>query len=65
MNQESVKLQALPNASRRTKNRIKENGPFFFIKKTGDHFFESGILVASEDGDWFGWLPANEIRIGD
>lgn len=73
MNQEAVKLEALPNASRRTKNRIKENGPFFFIKDTGNHLFDwevgpcqvSGVLVASEDGDWFGWLPANEIRIGD
>lgn len=72
MNQEPVKIEALPNASRRTKNRIKEHGPFFVIRQTANHIFDwevgpcevAGILLASEDS-WFGWVPANEVRIGD
>ena len=62
------------NATRRTKNRIKEHGPEFLIVREG-HLKELGsaILVMSvaensSDGkggkeSWFGWLPFEEIDI--
>jgi len=58
-----MKVTALPGASKRTRNRIRENGPTFtFVKKgrpaslTGD-----GVLLRSKRTGWFGWLPLEEV----
>lgn len=50
------------NASLRTKNRLKEHGPFK-IEKFSDNvacFKGRAVLLRASDG-WFGWLPDDEI----
>lgn len=71
-------VQPSDSASRRTKNRIREHGPFFFMldsaKSVQSLSGESGILVSchgsdaiipNQDSDWFGWLPISEITISE
>jgi len=60
----NVTLKALPEASRRTQNRIREHGPRFRAEKSGSvHICKMrlGLLVRSEDG-WLGWLPWDELK---
>ena len=45
-------------ASKRTRNRIKENGPDFELKDRNNQ-----TLLKSINGGWFGWLPDNEFVI--
>ena len=60
-------ITAQPNASKRTKNRIKENGTEFH--SMGQATFQgSGLLQGREcmlfqspRTDWVGWLPLDEI----
>lgn len=71
-----ILVEPTTSASRRTKNRIREHGPFFFMldsaKSVQSLSGESGILVQchgsdsiipNQESDWFGWLPESEINI--
>lgn len=52
------------NASSRTKNRIRENGPEFEFMASDPNpvcLGEPGILVSSVATDWEGWLPVSEV----
>ena len=47
-------------ASKRTRNRVKENGPEFdFFENTNR---SDSILLRSERTGWMGWLPLDEIE---
>lgn len=66
----SVEVLVLKNASQRTKNRIKDNGPFFVIQDTEIRNpiclnGQEGILIKSTTNDWLGWIPASEVKIGE
>jgi hypothetical protein len=61
-------------ASRRTKNRIREHGPEFLVvreghlKSLGSSILVMSVAERSSDGrggkeSWFGWLPFEEIDI--
>ena len=76
MDNKIITIKAKPNASRRTKNRIRGFGPRFIVEKKhdlndimaliGKRDSESWLLreVGGPAGDpWFGWLPANEFEI--
>lgn len=52
-----VLVRAEPNASKRTKNRVRENGPEFMMEK----MTQDQILLHSKSTDWIGWLPKSEI----
>ena len=70
-----VKIEANDNASQRTKNRIREHGPFFFLKDSAKSVLslsnKDGILLESHgfdpiipnENDWFGWLPSEEVTV--
>ena len=60
-----VMVKALVTATKRTKNRLRENGPFFtFVKKGRVKSLEGeSILLRSEKTGWFGWLPLEEVTI--
>jgi len=68
-----IKIEAIkPLASQRTKNRIRENGPWFTLeRKHTDKEFGIGKKAAGfgvqswllRGNDWLGWLPINEFRI--
>ena len=54
-------------SSKRTKDRIKQHGPEFFLKKTAVDVFgfmgvECSLLESTKD-DWFGWIPTNEFNV--
>ena len=53
----TIKISPTNEASQRTKNRIRENGPFFSVdwEKETEWLLRAGI--------WLGWLPRNEFRI--
>jgi len=57
-----------PNASSRTKNRIRERGPVFILRDLPDFTLFPGnrgvkwIMLQADDG-WFGWLPMDEIEL--
>lgn len=48
-------------ASKRTRNRIKENGPEFEIIANTNRKNET--LLRSINSRWLGWLPNNEFII--
>lgn len=57
-------------ASKRTRNRVKENGPTFTVMKIMDvslfpHLGQNvkSVLVASTTTKWTGWFPAEEIIV--
>ena len=55
-------------ASKRTRNRVKENGPEFIVQKIGSAHLQLGgvtpaILFASATTKWVGWLPKSEIVV--
>jgi hypothetical protein len=54
-------------ASKRTRNRVKENGPLFtFVKADIIHTTDAGrhcVLLRSTTTKWLGWLPVNEIVV--
>lgn len=74
-----LKITANGAASRRTKNRIKENGDqFIFIRESTSISLFGGktalLLRATSKNasngsggreNWYGWLPLNEILIED
>tara|TARA_R100000808_G_scaffold23654_1_gene52803 strand:- start:598 stop:828 length:231 start_codon:yes stop_codon:yes gene_type:complete len=52
-----------PNASKRTKDRIREHGPVFKMVEFDNPACMDGVpsvFLRSEDG-WFGWLRSDEI----
>jgi hypothetical protein len=54
------------NSTQRTKNRIRERGPSFFLVSCADSTFcmsEKVVLLRSTDDMWLGWLPVREITI--
>ena len=74
-----LKITANEAASRRTKNRIKENGDqFIFMRKSSSTSLFGGrtalllraISTNASNGsggreNWLGWLPLNEIVFED
>lgn len=52
-----VLVRAEGNASLRTKNRVRDNGPVFMMEK----MLEDQILLSSKKTYWVGWIPKNEI----
>lgn len=63
-----IQIKAIPQvASQRTKNRIREHGPYFLKLRSSDSAFcfdgAPGILVESEKDGWVGWLPTTQIII--
>jgi len=57
-----MRLKALPNASKRTKERIKQHGPVFCLESKAIDAFRPEWLFRSKTG-WFGWLPLKEFEI--
>jgi|TARA_R110002110_G_scaffold290245_2_gene504430 hypothetical protein len=52
-----------PNASKRTKDRIREHGPVFKMESFDNPPCMDGVpsvFLRSKDG-WFGWLIKDEI----
>lgn len=65
-----MKIKALKNASKRTKDRIKNNSldaECLFLNKGEIQHFDSipGIAFKSTKTQWWGWLPLDEIEIED
>ncbi|MAI39217.1 hypothetical protein [Alteromonas sp.] len=74
-----LRVEAKQSASRRTKNRIRENGDhFIFMKESnsvslfggGTAFLLRAITENASNGkggkeNWLGWLPANEVLVSD
>ena len=58
-------IKAAPLASKRTKSRIAERGPWFEIEETRVNIdgIGTGVLLRQVGGDWFGWLPVDEVDI--
>ena len=59
-------------ATKRTKNRIRENGPTFIIHSCAQEVsFDSGLWIrvesvaknSSNGQAWHGWLPQKEIEV--
>lgn len=52
------------NASKRTRNRLREHPGVFTLKRTDSPSCLGckAHLIEHSDG-WFGWLPANEITV--
>jgi hypothetical protein len=48
-------------ASKRTRNRVKEHGPEFFMIPNPNRVNQ--VLLKSINNKWFGWLPLDEIKI--
>ena len=46
-------------ASKRTKNRIVENGAIFTVER----FNLTHVCLRSTETDWLGWLPRNEFHV--
>jgi len=72
----NVKITATRHATSRTKNRIRENGNLFTLKRVETaicfHNRECALLEAhtcnASNGQggkehWFGWIPTDEIKI--
>lgn len=62
-----VTVVPLERASRRTVNRIAENGPVFKIRSMPKEVSclggKRGIMLVSEKTGWFGWLLTSEISV--
>ena len=54
---QTVMISPTNKASQRTKNRIREHGPFFSVdwEKETEWLLRSGV--------WLGWLPRSEFHI--
>lgn len=63
---ETITITANSNATRRTRNRVRENGAEFQVIMGIAHNVttkQGSLLVRSMRSEWFGWLPINEIEI--
>ena len=63
----TVMISPTNKASKRTKNRIRENGPTFQVmRENTQHVFAigcvAGSLMRSKNG-WLGWLPRSEFHV--
>ena len=59
-----LKLTAASNATRRTRNRIREHGPIFedvTRELTGHNSVAERVCLRGGHG-WLGWLPIDEIQ---
>ena len=66
----TIFLTALPGASQRTKNRIRDRGADgFTVEQDPQPSAAAGnrgvnwVMVMSADGKWSGWLPVDEIEV--
>jgi hypothetical protein len=61
-----LKFIAKDTASARTKNRLREHGPDFFVAQSASRVVAlndaEGLLLESDDG-WSGWIPADEVSV--
>jgi hypothetical protein len=64
-----VRIEPTNEASQRTKNRIRERGPFFQVER---HHLDGQTWLMREvksilphAGEWLGWLPVNEFKVID
>lgn len=61
-----VFVKANDSASKRTKNRVRENGPFFICESEITElplFGGDSIFLKSKKTNWSGWIPVNEITM--
>ena len=56
---ETIMISPDLNASRRTKNRIIENGAMFTV----DRCNMTHVCLRATQTDWFGWLPRHEFHV--
>ena len=62
---ESMTLKANNAATKRTKERIKQFGPEFFLIRIDQPVCMGGVdslLVESIHSNWKGWLPKSEVE---
>jgi len=62
----TVKVTPINKASNRTKNRLREHGPeFFLVEEAQPVRFDNGarLWVLVKNDSWIGWLPEDEINI--
>lgn len=64
-----VTITATETASRRTKNRIAENGPVFKVVQEGAFPVSmngrESHNVRSDSTKWFGWFLASDVEMVD
>jgi len=56
-----VIIKPTKEASKRTKERIKQHGPMF--TKEGTDNTLSGEVWLLRSGEWLGWLPREELEL--
>ena len=56
---ETIMISPTKLASKRTKNRIVENGAIFTVER----FNLTHVCLRSTETDWLGWLPRNEFHV--
>jgi hypothetical protein len=55
-------------ATQRTRNRIHERGPRFHLVRFGNpqaFNMQRCVYVESEDRQWSGWFPLEEVQVMD
>ena len=59
-----INVEAKPNASQRTKNRVRENGPVFRLGRADKPTCLNGqiALWLNAPNGWNGWLPIEEVK---
>ena len=61
-----MKFIAKPEASKRTKEFLKEYGPDFYIAQSSTSVMvlndAEGLLLEADDG-WRQWVPADEVAV--
>tara|TARA_Y100001951_G_C11115363_1_gene169804 strand:+ start:66 stop:248 length:183 start_codon:yes stop_codon:yes gene_type:complete len=57
-----MRLKATPDASKRTKERIKQHGPVFWHEGMAVDARLDQWCFRAKSG-WFGWLPLKEFEI--
>ena len=61
----TIMISPTDKASQRTKNRIRENGPFFSVDSPQPKWMvrekETEWLLRA--GTWVGWLPRSEFHV--
>jgi hypothetical protein len=59
-----ITIKAAARASSRTRNRLREHGPQFKLVREDEPICFAGVrCVFVRSGEWFGWLPINEIEV--
>lgn len=58
-----MKLRPKNNASKRTKDRIKQHSPFISISTPRKVFaMDNRLCILCRSKNWFGWIPINEVE---